>query len=222
MPEIITRPDDQTMADPSPERIRWMRADCARLLRSGVLEGEKYELLEGDLVRKVKNRPHVLSLARLLRWLNAVFGERYVQGQDPINVAPGDNRHNEPEPDAAVLARPVDDYPDAAPKPADLRLVVEVADATKSLSLHDSATLLRKDTVTKARLYARARIADYWVLDVAGRRLLVHRQPRAGRYVSVVAYAEHEAVAPLAAPEHFARVADLLPPPPPSPAAPES
>lgn len=211
MPEIITRPDDQTTADPSPERIRWTRADCARLLRSGVLEGEKYELLEGDLVRKVKNRPHVLALARLLRWLNAVFGERYVQGQDPINVAPSDNRHNEPEPDAAVLARPVDDYPDAAPGPADLRLVVEVADAT-----------LRKDTVTKARLYARARIADYWVLDVAGRRLLVHRQPRAGRYASVVAYAEHEAVAPLAAPEHFARVADLLPPPPPSPAAPES
>lgn len=190
-----------TEAEEAEDRIRWTRADCARLVRSGVLDGARYELIEGDIVRKMKNRPHVVALALLIRWLNAVFGDLFVQVQDPMDVAASDNRHNAPEPDAAVLARPVADYTDAAPGPGDVRLLVEVADAT-----------LRRDTGVKARLYARAGVGDYWVLDVAERRLLVHREPDAGRYAEIVAYAENESIAPLTAPENTVRVADLLPP----------
>jgi hypothetical protein len=62
----------------------------------------------------------------------------------------------------------------------------------------------------KAELYARAGIPDYWVLDVDKRRMIVHRNPASGKYTSIIVYAEHESVSPLAAPECEIRVASTL------------
>lgn len=61
------------------------------------------------------------------------------------------------------------------PQPEDVLLVTEVAASSLSLDLS-----------TKADLYARAGIPDYWVLDVNQRRMIVHRQPAEGKYSSVV------------------------------------
>jgi len=80
------------------------------------------------------------------------------------------------------------------PLPEDVPLIVEAA-----------ATTLSMDLSTKADLYARAGIPDYWVLDVEKRRMIVHRDPVAGKYSSVV-YREDESVAPLAAPDREFRV----------------
>jgi len=52
----------------------------------------------------------------------------------------------------------------------------------------------------KAALYARAGIVEHWVVDVANRRLIVHREPLSGVYRFIAVYGEDEAVAPLAAP----------------------
>jgi Uma2 family endonuclease len=76
------------------------------------------------------------------------------------------------------------------PHPSDISLLVEISDTT-----------LTYDLTIKASLYARAGIVEYWVLDVAGRRLLCHRTPVSGSYQSVTVYNEHESVAPLAAPD---------------------
>jgi Uma2 family endonuclease len=81
-----------------------------------------------------------------------------------------------------------------------LRLIVEIADST-----------LGFDLKVKGALYARAGVPEYWVLDVAGRRLLVHRNPQSGRYTDVAAYSEQESVSPLAAPQAQFRVADAFP-----------
>jgi len=86
------------------------------------------------------------------------------------------------------------------PGPEDLRLVIEVADTT-----------LGFDLTTKAALYARAGIVEYWVLDMAGRRMIVHREPQGARYASVAAYSSEESVAPLAAPESSLRIRDAFP-----------
>jgi Uma2 family endonuclease len=67
------------------------------------------------------------------------------------------------------------------------------------------------DLKIKAALYARAGVPEYWVLDVAGRRLLVHRNPQSGTYADVAAYSEQESVSPLAAPQAQFRVADAFP-----------
>jgi Uma2 family endonuclease len=184
-----------------PPRKRWTREECAVLEASGLFEQERLELVEGELISKMgKNRPHANSALLLAEWLVQIFGFRFVNKEEPIDVAPEDNPTNEPEPDLIVLKRESTLFPSSKPRPEDLRLVVEVAD-----------TSLNFDLTTKAALYARAGIIEYWVLDVARRRLLVHRDPKGGGYAAIIAYGEDESVAPLAAPEAEFRVADAFP-----------
>jgi len=78
--------------------------------------------------------------------------------------------------------------------------VVEIADTT-----------LAFDLTVKAALYARAGILEYWVLDLTGRRLIVHRDPKGGGYASVTAYSEHESIAPLSAPGSIFEVRNVFP-----------
>jgi Uma2 family endonuclease len=190
LPTLLTDAPERPL-QLSPPRKRWTREECATLESTGLFEREHLELVEGELISKMgKNRPHVISLALLHIWLQKVFETHFVNAEAPIDVSSGDNRLNEPEPDLIVLNRPFTTIVSGNPQPADLKLVVEISDTT-----------LAFDLTTKAALYARAAIVEYWVLDVTGRRLIVHRNPVAGNYVSVAVYSEHESVAPLAAPD---------------------
>ena len=149
------------------------------------------ELIEGELISKMgKKRPHANATAVLHAWFLRVFEEEYVNQEAPIDVAPEDNPTNEPEPDLIVFSKPYREFT-ANPQRGDLRLVVEISDPT-----------LNFDRTTKARLYARARIVEYWVVDIPGRRIIVHRDPQKGQYQSVIAYSEQENVKPLASPDH--------------------
>jgi Uma2 family endonuclease len=180
-------------------RKRWTRAECATLEPSGILDLESLELVEGELINRLgKKRPHVNSLTQVHAWLVQVFGYRFVNAHAPIDVAPEDNPTNEPVPDLIVLRQDQSHFT-SNPRPQDLQLVVEIADPT-----------LNFDLTVKAALYARAGVSEYWVLDITGRRLLVHRNPRSGTYVDVAAYSEHESVSPLAAPQAQFRVADAF------------
>jgi Uma2 family endonuclease len=199
MPVVLTE-IPAPVAPPDPPRKRWTRAECATLEASGLLDQESLELVEGDLIGKMgKKRPHVDSLTLLQEWLVQVFGFRSVNVEAPIDVAPEDNPTNEPVPDLIVL-QPNRPRFRSNPRAQDLWLVVEIADTT-----------LNFDLTIKAALYARAGVIEYWVLDVTGRRLLVHRNPQSGTYAEVAAYSEHESVSPLAAPQAQFRVADAFP-----------
>ena len=200
MPNAFT----ETPARPipvEPPRKLWTRAECAVLEASGLLDEQHLELIEGELISKMgKKRPHVNALTLLMAWLVQVFGTKFVNPEAPIDVAPEDNPTNEPEPDVIVLKRELSNFISANPGPEDLRLVVEIADTT-----------LNFDLTTKAALYSRAGIVEYWVLDVSGRRLIVHRDPGESGYSSIVAFSEGESVAPLAAPHAEFRVHDAFP-----------
>jgi Uma2 family endonuclease len=164
-----------------------------------VLPGDHLELVEGDLIdKKGKGRLHVITLRCVLQWLCQVFGAEFVNSEASIDVAPEDNPTNEPEPDLVVLTQP--DFKFLTnPQPADVRLAVEISDSTLSF-----------DLTTKATLYARAQITEYWVFDIPGRRLVVHRYPSEGKYQSVSAYSDQESVHPLAAPDHLFPVASAF------------
>lgn len=153
-------------------------------------ETQKLELIEGDLIERAsKNRSHVNTMIFVMKWLIEVFGAYRVTPEAPIDVAADDNSTSEPEPDLAVLARPCTAYETSNPPPSEVRLVVEISDTSLSF-----------DRNTKARLYARAAIAEYWVVDVVRRRIVVHRDPRGGVYLSVQSYGSGESIEPLAAP----------------------
>ncbi len=184
-----------------PPRKRWTRAECESLESTGLWDRDHLELIEGELIEKMpKKRPHMVVFISVLEWLAAVCGVRYLNPEGPIDVSPEDNPTSEPEPDFAVLAKPASEYMGGNPPASDVRLVIEVSDST-----------LAFDLGPKARLYARAEIREYWVIDVKGRRLIVHRAPRTGVYASVKAYAEGEYVAPLAWPEASMAVAAAFP-----------
>ncbi len=131
-------------------------------------------------------------------WLRVCFGGLTVAQGAPIDLRPEDHPTNEPEPSLSVLVRPITEF-SAHARPTELRLIAEV-----------SLPTLEFDLTTKARLYARSGIIEYWVLDIIGRRLIVQREPVDGQYQSVIAFTEDERVATLAAPERNVRVGELL------------
>lgn len=184
---------------PAPHHKQWTRDECAVLEKAGLFELQRYELLEGELVLKTgKTLPHMRAALLLVAWLRNVYGRNFVVQEPAIDVRPEDNPSSEPEPDAIVLNRSFLELTSRA-RPEELLLVAEV-----------SSTTLAFDLTAKARLYARAGIAEYWVLDLEGRRLIVHRDPVEGAYRSITAYDEHELVSTLTAPANEVRVGDLF------------
>ena len=125
----------------------------------------------------------------------------HVRGQSPIAL----DDESEPEPDIAVVSGSRRDY--AAAHPAQPVLLVEVADSSLSFDRH-----------RKGSLYARARVPEYWIVNLIDRALEIHRnpQPAAGavfgwRYTQIRRLSPDETVTPLGAPEARILVADLLP-----------
>lgn len=200
--QVIEAPIPPTSTAVYPPRKRWTRAECNSLEATGLWDRERLELIEGELITKMsKKRPHMIAFTLILKWLTGAFGVDYLNLEGPLDVAPEDNPTSEPEPDIAVLTKVATEYMKASPGASDVRLLIEVSDST-----------LAFDLGPKARLYARAGIADYWVLDVVNRRILVHRKPEAGRYTTVTAYAPGEAVAPLASLSQVFSVDTAFPP----------
>ena len=200
MPTTLVEPVENIVdASTGPRRKKWTREEMAALEQSGIIDVEHLELVEGELYDTIgKHLPHVNTLHRFLIRLFEIFGVTRVTQERPIEVALKDRPFNEPQPDIVVLNRSFEAFT-SVPQPDDLSLVVEISDTT-----------LRFDLRTKAAVYARTGIADYWVVDVNGRKLIVHREPKQGRYSSIVAYGADESVSPLAAPEHSVEVGSLF------------
>ncbi len=180
---------------------RWSRYEYERLAEAEILVADdKIELLEGQLVvREPQHGPHFTATRLVEEALRAAFGRGWdVRVQGPLALG----RSSEPEPDVSVVRGSPRDFRDAHPTSA--VLVVEVA-----------KTGLRLDRGMKARIYAKAGVADYWIVNLVDRVLEIHRNPersgRQWRYRSVESVAPEGEVSPLAAPGARIRVADLLP-----------
>src|SRR5688572_6382760 len=148
-----------------PELRPLRREEYDRLVDLGTFEGEHVELLYGRLVQMAPQREeHAGSLVRLTSLLVRQLGDRaQVRVQLPF-VAPDES---EPEPDVAVVppGDPFGGHPDRA------LLTIEV-----------SKTSQEKDRGPKGALYAAAGVPEFWLVDVAHRRVERYRRPLDGRY----------------------------------------
>ena len=184
-----------------PRRRRWTREEYYRVADLGLFRGQRVELIGGEIVQMPPQRDtHVIGVSLAAKAAAAAFGPGFrVRTQAPLNL----DRYDDLEPDLSVVTGSERDYLGSDNR-SDALLVAEVSDTT-----------LAFDRGRKARRYARAGIADYWVLNLPDRRLEVYRDPtRRGRryaYASVTVFGEADAVAPLAVPKASIRVADLLP-----------
>jgi len=178
--------------------VMWTREDCRRLEAMGMLP-ERWELVQGEIVSKMgTNRPHAMIAKRFDVWLSGVFPTSHILPACSIDVAPEDNPTSEPEPDITVLNQPADRLA-GNPQPADIVLPVEISNTT-----------IDHDLGPKANLYARAGIAEYWVVDLNARLIHQHRDPRHHGHASVRAFAGTEALSPLAKPEAVLTAQQLL------------
>jgi Uma2 family endonuclease len=159
-------------------------ADYHRMAEVGILNAdERVELLAGQIIQKMPKGPaHSALCKRLEKLLEQRLGDQVlVRLQDPIHL----DDYSEPEPDIAVVRPQADFYATAHPTPADVHLIIEVADTT-----------LERDLGSKAALYAAASIGDYWVLNVAARQLHVFREPSPTGYQRQLILGIQQAIAP--------------------------
>jgi Uma2 family endonuclease len=175
-----------------------------RLMEAEILgPDDRIELLGGEMiVKEPQYSPHATAIQLVLRALDRTFGAGWtVRPQLPIALA----EDSEPEPDVCVVHGDPRDYRDAHPeRPV---LIVEV-----------SLSRLSFDREHKGSLYARAGIADYWIVNLQDRRVEVYRDPMADgaaffgwRYGRSVTLGPDQRVSPLAVPAAKITVADLLP-----------
>jgi Uma2 family endonuclease len=155
----------------------------SRMVESGLIpQDRRVFLFNGRLYEKMaKTRAHGYVGAAITRAVDRRLPHGWSLWPESTIVL---DPTNAPLPDFALVraANPLDfAAPERYPSPADIGLLIEVA----VTSLHD-------DLTTALEQYARALIPVYWVVDVLGRRILVHAEPRVvegrGQYARVETY----------------------------------
>jgi Uma2 family endonuclease len=190
-------------ATPVPTK-RWARVEYERLVDRAVFQpGDRVELVGGQLVvGEPQGGPHAVATGLAEDALRAAFGSGWVvRVQMPVAL----DDESEPEPDVAVCAGSPRDY--LAGHPSRPVLLLEVAEAS-----------LAFDREHKGSLYARARVPDYWIVNLVDRVLEVHRDPTpcasdpyGWRFSTQRRLGAADSVSPLTAPHARILVADLLP-----------
>jgi Uma2 family endonuclease len=137
-----------------------------RMGDAGLFVGEtrRTELFDGEIIEMAAvGSRHAVSVNRLNRLLGLAVGDRaVVQVQNPVGL----NERSEPQPDVALLHPPLDRYLAGHPGPADVFLLIEVADSSLGFDLD-----------TKGPAYGRAGVIETWVVDLDHEVVHVMRRP---------------------------------------------
>jgi Uma2 family endonuclease len=195
---------DSTTDDPAPllTRRRFDVTEYHTMAEAGILgEDDRIELIDGELLEMAAvGAPHIGTVMAINRLLVMAAGERAsVSVRNPVRL----DRHNEPEPDIALLRPRADFYRGGQPPLlADVLLLVEVSDST-----------LRYDTAVKRPLYARHGIPELWIVDLAGQAVEVCRAPSEGGYASITRLGDGATIEPAGLPGVLIAVRDILGPP---------
>jgi Uma2 family endonuclease len=178
----------------------WTVQDYHRMSELEILDpNERTELISGQIIYMVaKGTPHVITLQLLASTLLDQLGRTaLIRTQDPISL----DNSSEPEPDLVIVRGNILDYADRHPQPADIYLVVEVASST-----------LKQDCEIKDKLYAKASIADYWVIDIPNHQVHIFRDPTSTGYTSHLILTAPQTISSLAFPDIAIAIASILPP----------
>lgn len=184
--------------------FRFTIEEYHRLIEAEILtEEDRVELLEGWIVHKRGHHPpHSVAIglasAVVRRLLPPGWHERV---QLPITLA-----DSEPEPDVAIVRGGLRDYLERHPGAAETGLLIEVSDST-----------LQIDRSTTARVYARAGIPRFWIVNLVDRQIETFADPvlspAAPSYREVQVLSPGQQVPLLLDGDEIARIAvdDLLP-----------
>jgi Uma2 family endonuclease len=171
-----------TFAVPSFPVRKFSVEEYCRLAEAGVLpEDDRLELLEGWITPMMTRGPRHDTIVTLLQYkiLDLLPEGWTVRGQSAVTTS-----DSVPEPDIAVVRGTLRDYLDHHPRLGDTACAIEVADSS-----------LKRDR-EKARIYARAAIPVYWIVNLVDDRVEVHTDPATdkGEYKRTATYEKGSSV----------------------------
>lgn len=149
---------------PGDEYFRLSVDQYHAMIQAGILtDDDPVELLEGLLVQKMPRNPeHRFSKRSLTKLLTAMLPPGWeVFCEDPLTTS-----DSEPEPDICVIRGTDRDYIRKHPSPADTILTAEVAN-----------TSVHRDRGRKKRIYARAGVPVYWIVNLVDQQIEVYTDP---------------------------------------------
>jgi len=180
-------------------RRRFNVEEYRRMGETGILaEDPRIELIAGAIVVREPTGPHHAGTVDRIGhlFLTNLAGRATVRIQNPVTFP---DEMSELQPDITLLHPRADFYSRAHPGAADVLLLIEVADAT-----------LRLDRRVKIPLYARAGVAEAWLLDLTTEHVEVFREPSGGHYREIIRLERGAGLAPHAFPDLALVVDDLL------------
>jgi Uma2 family endonuclease len=158
--------------------------DYHRMVDAGILyEGERVELIRGEIIAMSPiYPPHNGAIHRATQTLVRLVGDRAIVGvQGSIRL----DEYSEPQPDLYLL-RPRDDfYSSRYAGPADIFLIIEVADST-----------LKYDQTVKLELYAETGVPEYWISNIQDDMVIAYSEPQGKTYGTIRELKRGETVAP--------------------------
>jgi Uma2 family endonuclease len=159
------------------------------MAHAGILsEDDRVELIDGEIVAMTPIGPrHNAVVDRAVRTLVTAVGDQaIVRVQGSVRL----DRYREPQPDLVLLRPQPDFYASHLPGPADILLIVEIAESS-----------LDYDREVKTRVYADSGVQEYWLVDLVDRSISCYTEPHGGAYQKVHRCHSGESIAPEALPQ---------------------
>jgi Uma2 family endonuclease len=196
--ELVSGRVIERCAEGGPTDYHWTADAFEQASEAGVFGHDvRLELLNGRVIdRMPESTLHGFLAMLIVEYLRALFPSGFlVRAERLIRIA----FDGDPIPDISVVIGGPFDYRDCHATPQDTALLVEIA-----------VSSVEYDLGSKALLYSKAGIEDYWVVMPNEKIIVVHRQPTQNGYTQVIRLGEDDSVSPLAATEASLPVRSLL------------
>jgi len=164
----------------------------------GILDHQdRVELIDGEILHMSpigsKHQGIINILTNL--FVPLFLNKAIVQVQGPIKIA----NFSEPEPDVLLLKPRADFYTKKHAQAKDTLLLIEVADSS-----------LEFDKEIKLPIYAKAKIKEYWIINLKDDQIEIYRSPKDGIYKSISIAKVGDKISCLAFPKKSIPVKNIL------------
>jgi Uma2 family endonuclease len=181
-----------------PERHRTTAVEYRRMGEASVFAPDaRLELIAGEIIDMppIGSR-HAATVERFSRMFHHHAANDFsVRTQQPVAL----NDYSEPVPDIVLVRSRADDYAREHPTPADVLLVIEVAETT-----------LRYDLDKKVPLYARSEIREVWIADLARREVVRFADSHDGLYRTRTVTPANASLSPILLPRLSVALSEIL------------
>ena len=156
---------------------KWTIDEYHSMIESGLLDNRQVELLkEGIVEMPPEGEAHAYFSSEAEEYLRELLKTKAtIRSGKPITLPD----HSEPEPDIAIAEKLGREYLTHHPYPENIFWLIEYSNSS-----------LEKDLNVKTTIYAEAGIAEYWVVNLKRRQLIVFSNPQDGEYNNRTTYGQ--------------------------------